>query len=98
MPYNDLDAMDKAIGDDTAAVILESIPATAGFPMPEPGYLAGVADLCRERGALYIADEVQTGLGRTGTVWYVDQETSSPTCWSPARACRAASIRSRRRS
>jgi len=78
VPYNDLDAMDKAIGDDTAAVILESIPATAGFPMPEPGYLAGVADLCRERGALYIADEVQTGLGRTGTVWYVEQEHVEP--------------------
>ena len=78
VPYNDLDAMDEAIGDDTAAVILESIPATAGFPMPEPGYLAGVADLCRERGALYIADEVQTGLGRTGTVWYVEQEHVEP--------------------
>jgi putrescine aminotransferase len=78
VPYNDADAMDRAIGDDTAAVILESIPATAGFPMPEPGYLATVADLCRQRGALYIADEVQTGLGRTGTIWYVDQEGAEP--------------------
>jgi acetylornithine/succinyldiaminopimelate/putrescine aminotransferase len=76
--YNDLAAMDAAIGDDTAAVILETIPATAGFPMPEPGYLAAVADLCRERGALYIADEVQTGLGRTGSVWYVEQEDVAP--------------------
>jgi acetylornithine/succinyldiaminopimelate/putrescine aminotransferase len=74
VPYNDLAAMDRAIGDDTAAVILESIPATAGFPMPEPGYLAAAADLCRQRGALYVADEVQTGLGRTGTVWYLEQE------------------------
>lgn len=78
VPFNDLAAMDAAIGDDTAAVILESIPATAGFPMPEPGYLAGVADLCRDRGALYIADEVQTGLGRTGSVWYVGQEDVVP--------------------
>lgn len=78
VPYNDLDAMEEAIGDDTAAVILESIPATAGFPMPEPGYLAEVANLCRERGALYVADEVQTGLGRTGTVWYVEQEHVEP--------------------
>ncbi|MDH5519619.1 MAG: aminotransferase class III-fold pyridoxal phosphate-dependent enzyme [Acidimicrobiia bacterium] len=76
--YNDLAAMEAAIGDGTAAVILESIPATAGFPMPEPGYLAAVAELCRQRGALYIADEVQTGLGRTGTVWYVDQEDVAP--------------------
>ncbi len=78
VPFNDLAAMDDAIGDDTAAVILESIPATAGFPMPGPGYLAGVADLCEKRGALYIADEVQTGLGRTGSVWYVDQEEAAP--------------------
>jgi acetylornithine/succinyldiaminopimelate/putrescine aminotransferase len=78
VPYNDLAAMDRAIGDDTAAVILESIPATAGFPMPDPGYLAAVADLCHERGALYIADEVQTGLGRTGSVWYVEQEQVDP--------------------
>jgi acetylornithine/succinyldiaminopimelate/putrescine aminotransferase len=76
--HNDLGAMDAAIGDDTAAVILESIPATAGFPMPGPGYLAGVADLCHQRGALYIADEVQTGLGRTGSVWYLDQEDVVP--------------------
>ena len=78
VPYNDLGAMDEAIGDDTAAVILESIPATAGFPMPDPGYLAAVADLCHQRGALFIADEVQTGLGRTGTVWYVEQEDVEP--------------------
>lgn len=76
--HNDLAAMDAAIGDDTAAVILESIPATAGFPMPDPGYLAAVAALCHERGALFIADEVQTGLGRTGTVWYVEQEDVEP--------------------
>jgi acetylornithine/succinyldiaminopimelate/putrescine aminotransferase len=78
VPHNDLAAMERAIGDDTAAVILEPIPATAGFPMPEPGYLAGVARLCRERGALFVADEVQTGLGRTGTIWYVDQEEVRP--------------------
>lgn len=78
VPFDDLGAMDAAIGDDTAAVILESIPATAGFPLPGPGYLAGVAELCRERGALYIADEVQTGLGRTGSVWFVDQEEAQP--------------------
>lgn len=78
VPYNDLAAMDAAIGDETAAVILEAIPATAGFPMPEPGYLAAVAELCGQRGALFVADEVQTGLGRTGTVWYVEQENVTP--------------------
>jgi acetylornithine/succinyldiaminopimelate/putrescine aminotransferase len=78
VPFDDLAAMDAAIGDDTAAVILESIPATAGFPLPSPGYLAGIAERCRERGALYVADEVQTGLGRTGSVWFVDQEDAQP--------------------
>lgn len=78
VPYDDLGAMDAAIGDRTAAVILESIPATLGFPMPSPGYLSGVARLCRERGALVILDEVQTGLGRTGTVWYCEQEGVEP--------------------
>ncbi len=78
VPYNDLGAMGSAIDDSTAAVILEAIPATLGFPMPEPGYLAQVQSLCRERGALLIVDEVQTGLGRTGSVWYHHQESVDP--------------------
>lgn len=69
VPFDDLDAMDRAVGDDTAAVLLEPIPATLGMPLPREGYLAGVQRLCRERGALFIADEVQTGLGRTGRIW-----------------------------
>ncbi len=43
-----------------------------GFPVPSPGYLAGVRALCDEHGALYVADEVQTGLGRTGALWGVN--------------------------
>ena len=78
VPYNDLDAMGAAIDDTTACVLLEAIPATLGFPLPEPGYLAGVQALCRDRGALLAIDEVQTGLGRTGTVWYHEQEGVEP--------------------
>lgn len=78
VPYDDLDAMRATIDDDTAAVILEAIPATLGFPMPSPGYLAEVQQLCRDRGALLVIDEVQTGLGRTGTVWYHTQEGIEP--------------------
>ena len=78
VPYNDIEAMDHAIGDNTAAVILEAIPATLGFPMPEPGYLTSVESLCRSRGAMLIIDEVQTGLGRTGTIWYHEQESIEP--------------------
>jgi putrescine aminotransferase len=78
VPYNDLDAIVDAIDDDTAAVVLEAIPATLGFPPPAPGYLRGVEARCRERGALLVIDEVQTGLGRTGTVWFHEQEGIRP--------------------
>jgi acetylornithine/succinyldiaminopimelate/putrescine aminotransferase len=70
VPFNDLNAMEEALkGRDVAAVIMETIPATYGFPLPEPGYLQAVKRLCEEYDALYIADEVQTGLMRTGEMW-----------------------------
>jgi len=73
VPFADLEAMRAALaGHDVAAVILETIPATCGFPVPPDDYLPGVAALCREYGSLYIADEVQTGLGRTGWLWGVE--------------------------
>jgi acetylornithine/succinyldiaminopimelate/putrescine aminotransferase len=72
VPFGDLDAMRAALASgDVAGVMLEIIPATLGFPMPAPGYLSGVKALCEEYGALFIADEVQTGLGRTGMMWAV---------------------------
>ncbi len=68
--FNDLNAMEDALrGRDVAAVIMETIPATYGFPMPEVGYLPAVKALCERYDALYIADEVQTGLMRTGEMW-----------------------------
>ena len=78
VPYNDVDAIREAIGPETAAVILESIPATLGFPAPAPGYLEAVAAAAREAGALLVLDEVQTGLGRTGTRWYYEQQGVEP--------------------
>jgi acetylornithine/succinyldiaminopimelate/putrescine aminotransferase len=70
VPFNDLAAMEDALrGRDVAAVILETIPATYGFPLPEPGYLKSVKRLCETYDALYIADEVQTGFMRTGEMW-----------------------------
>ena len=70
VPFNDLDAMEQALcGRDVAAAILETIPATYGFPMPKDGYLPGVRALCTKYDALYVADEVQTGLMRTGQMW-----------------------------
>ncbi len=69
VPFDDLAAMGAAVGDDTAAVILEPVPATLGMPVPGDYYLPGVQEICRERGSLLILDEVQTGLGRTGRMW-----------------------------
>ena len=69
VPFNDPDALGDTIDDTTAAVILEPIPATLGMPIPDPGYLENVQQLCHEQGAMLIMDEVQTGLGRTGRMW-----------------------------
>jgi acetylornithine/succinyldiaminopimelate/putrescine aminotransferase len=72
VPFNDLNAMEDALRRrDVAAVIMETIPATYGFPMPKEGYLPGVKRLCERYDALYIADEVQTGFMRTGLMWGV---------------------------
>jgi acetylornithine/succinyldiaminopimelate/putrescine aminotransferase len=78
VPFDDLAALERTIDDTTAAVILESIPATLGMPIPSPGYLQGVERLCRDRGACFVLDEVQTGLGRTGSMWYFQQEGVRP--------------------
>lgn len=70
VPFNDVEAMEHALkGNDVAAVILETIPATYGFPLPKQGYLQACRDLCTRHGTMYIADEVQTGLMRTGEMW-----------------------------
>jgi putrescine aminotransferase len=78
VPFNDSEAIRERVSEETAAVILEAIPATLGFPPPAPGYLATVAEAAREHGALLVIDEVQTGLGRTGTPWYWQQEGIEP--------------------
>jgi acetylornithine/succinyldiaminopimelate/putrescine aminotransferase len=69
VPFGDLDALEAAVGDDTAAVILETIPATLGIVVPPADYLGGVRALCDHHGAVMIADEVQSGLGRCGAAW-----------------------------
>lgn len=79
VPFDDLGAMERALAPgDVAAVLMETMPATYGFPVPSDGYLRGVKQLCERYGALYVADEVQTGLGRTGTTWYFQQEGVTP--------------------
>lgn len=74
VPFNDIGAMESVFEDneDIAAVLLETIPATYGFVMPKDGYLKQVKELCEKNGALYIADEVQTGLMRSGKMWCIE--------------------------
>lgn len=78
VPFGDLDALAATVDETTAAVVLESIPATLGMPLPPPGYLRAVGELCHERGALLVLDEIQTGLGRTGTWWSYQQDEAEP--------------------
>ncbi len=69
VPFNNPAALAAALDDKVAAVLLETIPATLGMPVPEQNYYRQVKELCRQHGALLILDEVQTGLGRTGKLW-----------------------------
>ncbi len=79
VPFNDIEAMEAALrAKDVAAVIMETIPATYGFPLPAPGYLSQVKRLCERYQALYIADEVQTGLMRTGELWAITKHGVIP--------------------
>jgi acetylornithine/succinyldiaminopimelate/putrescine aminotransferase len=80
VPFNDLEALNREVDDQTAAVLLEPIPATLGMPLPEEGYLEGVRRLCTERGARLMVDEVQTGLGRTGRLWCYQHHDIRPDC------------------
>ena len=77
-PYGDLDAADAAIDEETAGFIVEPIQGEGGVRMPPPGYLRGVREICRERGALMILDEVQTGIGRTGKMLALEHEDVVP--------------------
>ncbi len=70
--YGDLAALDVAVGDDTAAVIVEPTLGEGGVVAPPAGFLAEVRRICDEAGALMIVDEVQSGIGRTGH-WYASQ-------------------------
>ena len=78
VPFGDLAALEAAMDFRTAAVILETIPATLGIAIPPEDYFAGVRSLCDRYGAVMIADEVQTGLGRCGAVWGIDTYGVTP--------------------
>jgi acetylornithine/succinyldiaminopimelate/putrescine aminotransferase len=78
VPYGDTDAAGSAIDEETAAFIVEPIQGEGGVRVPPPGYLQEVREICRERGALLILDEIQTGIGRTGKMLALQHENVTP--------------------
>lgn len=79
IPYNDLAALEKALEDpNVAAFMLEPIQGEAGVVVPDEGYLSKAFDLCKSQNVLFIADEVQTGLARTGKMLACDHENVKP--------------------
>ena len=79
IPYNDLDALDEALKDpDVAGFLVEPIQGEAGVYVPDDGYLRGVAERCHHANVLFIADEIQTGLARTGKMLACDHELVKP--------------------
>lgn len=78
VPYGDIDAMRAAIDETTVAVLLEPIQGEAGVIVPPDGYLTAVREVCTSENVLFIADEIQSGLGRTGDTFACDHEGVVP--------------------
>jgi ornithine--oxo-acid transaminase len=78
VPYGDAQAIEKAITPHTAAVLIEPIQGEAGVVVPPDGYLRAIRQLCDRHNVLFIADEIQTGLGRTGKLFACDHENVRP--------------------
>ncbi|MGP4010148.1 ornithine--oxo-acid transaminase [Streptomyces sp. 4N124] len=78
VPYGDLTAMREAMTENTVAVLLEPIQGESGVIVPPPGYLPAVRELARERNVLFVADEIQSGLGRTGRTFACEHEGVVP--------------------
>ncbi len=76
--YGDLDSIISLINENTAAIMLEPIQGEAGVIVPPEGYLKAVSNVCKDNNILFIADEIQTGLGRTGKLFACDHEKVKP--------------------
>lgn len=86
VPYNDIAALEAAVSDDTAAVILEVVQGEGGVHPGTAEYLGRAQELCRERGALLIVDEVQTGYGRTGRLFACEHYDLTPDLMTIAKS------------
>ena len=78
VPYGDLAALEAAITDNTVAVLIEPIQGEGGVVIPPDGYLRGIREACTARDVLFVADEIQAGLGRTGRTFACDHEGVVP--------------------
>jgi len=86
VPFNDLPALEASIGDKTCGVLLEPIQGEGGVKVPDAGYLRGVRDICDRHGILMLLDEVQVGVGRTGTLFAYEQSGVRPDVMTLAKA------------
>jgi acetylornithine aminotransferase len=86
VPFNDIDALKSAVGEQTCAVMLEPIQGEGGIRCPDPEFLQQVRLLCDQRGVLMILDEIQTGMGRTGTLFAHEQYGLTPDIMTLAKA------------
>ena len=86
VPYNDLSALEAAIGDKTCGILVEPIQGEGGVVVPDAGYLKGIRKICDEKGILMIADEIQTGMGRTGRLFAFEHDDIIPDMVTLAKA------------
>ena len=86
VPYGDLAALTAAMDDRVVAVLVEPIQGEAGVLVPPPGFLPGIRELCTRYGALMIADEIQSGLGRTGTTFACEHDDVVPDAYLLGKA------------
>ncbi len=86
VPFNDLEAVAKAVDDTVCAVMLEPIQGEGGVCLPSPDYLKGLRQLCDDKGLLLILDEIQTGLGRTGKLFAQENFGITPDVMTLAKA------------
>ncbi|MEG3641360.1 aspartate aminotransferase family protein [Magnetococcus sp. PR-3] len=86
VPFNDLEAMEKAIGPYTAAIMLEPIQGESGIRVPDGDYLNKLRDLCDRKDILLVLDEVQSGMGRTGKMWAHQWSDVTPDIMTASKA------------
>jgi ornithine--oxo-acid transaminase len=86
VPYGDAEAIEAAIDDTTVAVLIEPIQGEAGVIVPPAGFLRDLRDVCDRHGVLFLADEIQSGLGRTGDTFACDREGVRPDAYILGKA------------